>query len=225
MPGVAHCAEGCRYAHGAPPAPFPPPCVPGSWGCPGDDPAFDTTKVRLAGNFGDGMVLQRGPGRRAAVYGTATPGATVAVTLANTGLGYRWVSAPAPVAAGGGAEHAGAWKVLLPPRPAGEGYTVSAACTGCTDAAAPAATLSAVLYGEVWVCSGQSNMEAMVDVTLARNASYSAADAGAYPNIRLWQTPWRPRKTPTYVLPPLGAGGRPEAIGLCERAVHPQTAG
>ena len=55
-------------------------------------------------------------------------------------------------------------------------------------------------------------MEAMVDVTFGQNASYAAADAGEYDHIRLWQTPWRPMKQPTYILPPLGQGGRPETI-------------
>ena len=45
VPSVEHCQEGCKYFHGAPPAPFPPPCVPGSFGCPGDDPGFDRSAV------------------------------------------------------------------------------------------------------------------------------------------------------------------------------------
>ena len=52
-------------------------------------------------------------------------------------------------------------------------------------------------------------VEAMVDVTFSRNASYASADAGDYSNVRLWQTPWRPMKKPTFILPQLGTGGRP----------------
>ena len=49
----------------------------------------------------------------------------------------------------------------------------------------------------------------MVDVTFTRNASYASADDRDYTNVRLWQTPWRPMKKPTFILPPLGTGGRP----------------
>lgn len=55
-------------------------------------------------------------------------------------------------------------------------------------------------------------MEAMVDATFGRNESYAEADAGKYSQIRLWQTPWRPRTNATYILPPMGQGGRPQTI-------------
>jgi hypothetical protein len=147
---VAHCIEGCNYSHGAPPAPLPPPCVPDGWTCPVLDPPFDLSDVKLSGSFGDGMVLQRSPAS-SAVYGTATPGAQVTITLANSGEGFTWRSDPATVQADGDAEQRGTWKVVLPPRSAGAGYTLSASCTGCTNTSAVAA-IADVHFGEVWLC-------------------------------------------------------------------------
>ena len=89
-------------------------------------------------------------------------------------------------------------------------FYLQASCADCTT---PDNTvLRGVLFGEVWMCSGQSNMEAMVEVTFARNQTYASADAGDYSRVRLWQTPWRPMKQPTYILPPLGHGGRPQTV-------------
>ena len=104
----------------------------------------------LAGNFGDGMVLQRGPAS-SAVYGTATPAAFVTVTLAEAKSSYTWSSTPARVSArADGANNAsiGTWKVLLPARPAGHGYTLTATCRACTNASATAIA-SEVMFGEV----------------------------------------------------------------------------
>jgi hypothetical protein len=156
-PAVSHCVEGCKYARGALPLPFPPPCVPGSFCCPGDDPHFDPTSVKLAGNFGDNMVLQRAPAR-SAVYGTATPGAHVKVTLTNPATGYRWQSEPAAVRTDGGNETVGTWKALLPAQTAGTGYTITASCADCTTASVTT-SVRGVAFGSVWVCSGQSNSE------------------------------------------------------------------
>jgi hypothetical protein len=263
-PSVSNCIEGCKYAHGAPPDPFPPPCAPGSFSCPGVDPAFDSSKVLFAGNFADGMVLQRGPAS-AALYGTATPGAHVEVELTNPTSGFSWKAPLIPVRADGDHEHHGTWKVLLPAQPAGGGYTLSASCTDCKNSTATA-TAVGVLFGDVWVvrsricfhrafflqrwklvkppthdtsdfitlssqcshsyrfshlqcshfrtlqCSGQSNMEAMVDVTFARNESYAAVDAGNYSNIRMFQVAWRPMKNATYILPQSSTANRPKQV-------------
>ena len=148
-PAISHCIEGCKYAHGSPPEPFPPPCVPGSFCCPGVDPAFNMSKVVFAGNFADDMVLQRGPAS-AAVYGVATPGAHVEVKLTNSLSGYSWKSSLHIARADGDNEQRGTWKVLLPAQSAGSGYTVSASCKDCKDSSSTA-TATGVLFGDVWV--------------------------------------------------------------------------
>ena len=45
------------------------------------------------------------------------------------------------------------WKVLLPATPEGGPYTLTATLGSDT------ITLSDLLFGDVWLCSGQSNME------------------------------------------------------------------
>ena len=101
---------------------------------------------RLAGVFGDGMVLAAAP-KRAMVWGFCEPGAKIAVVL----------DAGPAVAATVGPDHATGssttWRALLPATPASfANHTVTATMDGLT------LTLSAVLFGEVWICSGQSNM-------------------------------------------------------------------
>lgn len=121
------------------------------------DPPFDLTRVLFSAAFSDQMVLQRAP-QAAAVFGTATPGASVIVTVGGPD-GYSFTSAPAPVAISSDPSIHGSWKTVLPPLPAGWGYNLTAACTGCTNATAAPATLSEVGFGDVFLCSGQSNME------------------------------------------------------------------
>lgn len=47
-------------------------------------------------------------------------------------------------------------------------------------------TLNDVLFGDVWICSGQSNMQFSVGEML--NASVEIENAGKYPKIRLFTT-------------------------------------
>ena len=49
--------------------------------------------------------------------------------------------------------------------------------------------MSDVTFGDVWFCSGQSNMQLMLDYTFERNASVAAIRAGKYRNIRLFYGP------------------------------------
>ena len=94
--------------------------------------------LRLSPLFSDGAVLQRG--RPVPVFGGATPGSAVAITL-----GGRTVR--------GRADAGGRWLVRLPaPKGAGP-FTLSAASDGET------VTARDLLCGEVWLASGQSNME------------------------------------------------------------------
>jgi len=121
--------------------------------------------VRLPSIFSDHMVLQQGIA--VPVWGWADEGERVTVEFRN-----QKVSA---VAAGG------KWRVQLRPLRAGgpDRFTV----TGKNQIA-----LDDVLVGEVWVCSGQSNMEWPL------RASFNAKpdiDASANPNLRLFTVPKR----------------------------------
>jgi len=90
--------------------------------------------------IGDSVVLQSGASG-ARVWGTAAPGATVALTLD----GAAAATAPA-------ADAAGRWEAALPPTPP----AWRAAALAATDGAAT--VLTSVRFGHVVLCSGQSNM-------------------------------------------------------------------
>jgi sialate O-acetylesterase len=87
--------------------------------------------------FSDHAVLQAG--REVPVWGTARDGEKVTVSLAG---GTAAATA-----------QSGRWLVRLPPMPAGGPYTLTVAGEANT------VTVQDVLVGEVWICSGQSNME------------------------------------------------------------------
>lgn len=93
--------------------------------------------LSLPSLFSDGMVLQRE--MPIPVFGRATPGATVEVTLAGSSVA-------------GTADQDGKWLVKLPAMPAGGPLELRV--KGPQER-----TIRNVMIGEVWVCSGQSNME------------------------------------------------------------------
>ena len=95
-------------------------------------------ELRLARIFGDGMVMQRDA--VIPVRGTATPGVDVVVTFDGTPY-------PARVDADG------TWGAALSPRPAGGPYVMT------VDAGDERLAVRDILVGDVWVASGQSNME------------------------------------------------------------------
>ena len=110
--------------------------------------------VRLPGIFGDHMVLQQEA--TLPVWGWAKPQEKVTVTFAGR---------TANTTAGSD----GKWRVDLPALPAGTpAGTLRVAATNTI-------TLNDVLVGEVWLCSGQSNMELPLNKT--ENAAKAAAQA------------------------------------------------
>ncbi|MBC8443287.1 9-O-acetylesterase [PVC group bacterium] len=117
--------------------------------------------VRLASPFGDHMVLQRETD--AAIWGWAEAGEKVSVS-------GSWGAEASAVAAEGGK-----WQVALKtPEPGGPfSVTVKGANT---------IELKNVLIGEVWLCSGQSNMGMVV--ASCNNAAEEIA-AAKYPRMRL----------------------------------------
>ncbi len=128
--------------------------------------------VRLARIFGSHMVLQCD--RELPVWGWAEAGEKVEVQL---GTG------PAVAAT---ADAAGQWRVTLPAQPAGGPVTLTA--TGKSRVA-----LDDVLIGEVWLCSGQSNMEMAVASCLDAEKEIAGAD---FPQIRQIKLPRRPLGLP-----------------------------
>jgi sialate O-acetylesterase len=118
-------------------------------------------EVRLPRLFGNAAVLQQG--LPAPVWGWAAPGEQVTVTFAGQ---TKTATADAE----------GKWRVKLDP------LTASKTGRELVVAGANTIKLSDILVGEVWVCSGQSNMEWTVGGCLDRDKEF--ADAARYPIIR-----------------------------------------
>lgn len=94
--------------------------------------------IRLPGVFSDNMVLQRGDKVR--IWGSAEPGETLKITLGDSSCETT-------------ADEAGNWTAWVVPPPAGGPYELVIAGTDAQ------VVFSDVLVGEVWLCSGQSNMQ------------------------------------------------------------------
>jgi sialate O-acetylesterase len=128
-------------------------------------PAQALAQPKLHPLFSDGAVLQRD--QRAPVWGTASPGERITVTLGST-------------TAEATADGTGRWRADLPAMAAGGPYRLTARSS------AGSASVANVLVGDVWLCSGQSNME----MSVSRSAN-APGEIGQSANdlIRLLEIP------------------------------------
>lgn len=129
--------------------------------------------VKLPKVFGSNMVLQRDA--PIPIWGWAEPGEDVTVSIGD-------VAKTTTTSADGG------WKVALPAMQAGGPHTVSIKGSNEIE-------LASVLVGEVWVCSGQSNMQWSVDS--ADDADLEKLTAN-FPQIRLITVPQVGTQEPQY---------------------------
>jgi sialate O-acetylesterase len=120
--------------------------------------------VKLPSIFGSHMVLQRGQNNR--VWGWAEPGEEVKVAIADQTKATK-------------AGDDGRWTVQLDPLAAGGPHQL-------TIAGKNTLALDDVLVGEVWLCSGQSNMQ--FAVSNANDGDLEKLSA-KYPQIRLISVP------------------------------------
>jgi hypothetical protein len=143
----------------------------------------DDGDLSFSAGFSSHMVLQRAPAK-AAVYGFGAGPVTVKVAGADsTGLEAVSYSVVAHAAAkaddgGGGVS---TWKAYLKPMKAGGSYTITA--TG----SAGSATLEHVTMGDVFFCSGQSNMALSTHYTFSADTVRAAFTADQYKGLRLFQ--------------------------------------
>ncbi|KAG7333024.1 hypothetical protein KOW79_003159 [Hemibagrus wyckioides] len=125
-------------------------------------------EFRFASYYGEHMVLQKAP-EEAVVWGYGTTGAEVQISLA--GQQSEQVKSVSVLN--------GIWKVILDPVQAGGPYNLTVVQKGIK------IVLTDVLFGDVWLCGGQSNMA----FTLGQvyNASEELAIASKFPNVRVFQ--------------------------------------
>lgn len=139
-----------------------------AWAAPAlADPQLDPV-------FGSGAVLQRG--KPILVEGSADPRERVTVRLGGATKVVR-------------ADANGRWRVLLPAMPAGGPHRLTA--TGLK----VEAIADDLLIGDVWLCSGQSNMELPVQRALNWPTELKTA---ADPKLRLLSIPQRYFVTPQF---------------------------
>jgi sialate O-acetylesterase len=127
--------------------------------------------VKLPRILSDNMVLQRNTGFR--IWGWADEGENIDVTFNTIKLATR-------------ADKDGKWMVLFPAMKEGGPYTMI--IKGKNEI-----RLTNIMLGDVWVCSGQSNME--WPLSRASNAEKEIAGAN-YPDIRLFGCPHNVQFTP-----------------------------
>ncbi|MBN9660052.1 MAG: sialate O-acetylesterase [Acidobacteria bacterium] len=119
-------------------------------------------EAKLPALFTDHMVIQRS--RPVHVWGAATPGEEVSATFRGATVRNR-------------ANSIGQWSIFLPPGEAGGPFDL-------TVKASNTIALHDILVGDVWVASGQSNMEFATRDAVDADKEISAAN---YPNIRLFR--------------------------------------
>ncbi len=123
-----------------------------------------TADIQLPNIFSNSMVLQRDQKNR--VWGHADAGEKVTVTIGNQS--HRAVT-----------DNDGNWHVMLAPLSVGEPLTLTV--KGKNEI-----SFEDVLVGEVWICSGQSNMAMSVNSSNDADLERAAAD---FPQIRMINFP------------------------------------
>jgi sialate O-acetylesterase len=145
--------------------------------------------VKLSPLFSDHMVLQQG--QPVPVWGTADAGDTVTVTV-----GDQKATATA--------DGSGKWTAKVGPLPAGGPVEVSV--TGKKNNV----SIKDVLVGEVWVCSGQSNMEWVVNNSNNVEQERTAAN---YPQVRMFTVKKAVTGNPAQSLEGSWAVCNPQTVG------------
>lgn len=135
-----------------------------------------SAKVTLHPLFTDNMVLQQQS--EVNIWGSALPEKKVTVTTSWNGATYAVMS-----------DKDGNWSAVISTPSAGGPYTVTV-----SDGKKPE-ILDNVLIGEVWICSGQSNMEMKIGDKVT-GYEKEMSEAGKYTGIRLFHVENRTSPVP-----------------------------
>lgn len=145
--------------------------------------------VKLPAVIGSNMVLQRG--KPLPIWGWADAGEMVSVSLAGQTKETK-------------ADDKGTWKVTF------DAIDKSDKPLDLTVKGTNTITLKNILIGEVWVCSGQSNMQ--WSVTQSANAPEEIKNAN-HPNIRLFHVPRVPAGAPAQDVNATWTACSPQTVG------------
>jgi sialate O-acetylesterase len=132
------------------------------------------------------MVLQRAP-QRAIVWGFGDP--SKLTTLRMNDKIYTTMSRSESA----NAQNESIWSVTLDPV-SDEGPFDIHVSQPLANGTLVTITLHDVLFGDVWICSGQSNME--LTLSMIRNATEEIANAGNFPKIRIFTAALEASLTP-----------------------------
>lgn len=128
-------------------------------------PCFLPAQIKLPAIIRDSMILQRDADVN--LWGWASSGEKITVTFNRKKTVTK-------------ADASGKWKIILPPEKAGGPYSIEFAGLNKI-------TVTNVLFGDIWFCSGQSNMVHQMNIHDVRYAKEIAqAD---YPQIRQFWVP------------------------------------
>lgn len=131
-------------------------------------PVAGQAKIKLQPLFSSNMVLQQQTS--APIWGEATPGKTVTLITSWDKQRYKTT-----------ADSKGKWRIAVNTPKAGGPYDITISDGKKTK-------LSNVMIGEVWICSGQSNMEMPVEGWgMIKDHEAEVREAANHPNIRLLQ--------------------------------------
>jgi sialate O-acetylesterase len=119
--------------------------------------------IRLPAIIGDNMVLQQN--QKVTIWGWAEPGEEVHISVSWHPM--EWAVK---------ANRQGKWRFMMEPPQAGGPYEM-------TLKGKNKIRIQNILVGEVWICSGQSNMQMLVKASADSEKEIAAAN---YPKIRLF---------------------------------------
>ena len=147
-------------------------------------------ELNLPSIFSDNMVLQRD--RAVPVWGKGAPGEAITVSIAGKQFS-------------GKADEQGNFRIAIGPFAVGGPYELTVAGSDSPR------VFKNVMFGEVWLCGGQSNME--WTVANSKTGKEAIAGAGEYPMIRLFKAPRQPAVRPQTELQAAWQICSPETVG------------
>ena len=150
--------------------------------------------VKLSGVFSNNTVLQREP-NIAALYGTSdSSNVEIIVNIMQIDGNFKDTLNTISM-------NNNDWKVLLnSAMPNGGNYTISVSCPKCVSPN-DIDIIYNITFGDVFYCSGQSNMELDMHFTFSRNITYDSIKSGKYENIRYMTMYEIDTSNITYVVP------------------------